>query len=193
MTRLLSEESRRCKDVEAERNEAVDKIKVLRDIIRELESQIEAKTKETEDCLDAIRKLECIVEQQHRSINELRQSDSLTDVSDIHLLRKHIESLESELQKSRVNDELAGSEGALAQIRAQVRHRQIIKYFDFSEKKKTNFWNEFLQLSDLEVSLDKKTKELETLHSTETNCSSPSEDISARDLVCYKCYTFRTK
>lgn len=120
MTRLLSEETRRCKDVEAERDEAVDKIKVLRDIIRELEAQIEVKTKEVEDCLEAIRKLECIVEQQHRSINDLRQNDSLTDVSDIRLLRKHVESLESELQRTRVNSELAGSEGALAQIRTQV-------------------------------------------------------------------------
>ncbi|XP_018561840.1 centromere-associated protein E isoform X3 [Anoplophora glabripennis] len=157
MTKLLAEESRRFKDLEAERNEAVSKIKELRDIICELELQTEAKTKEVEDCLEVIHKLECIVEQQDRSINELGQKDSLRDVSDIHQLRRHIESLESELQRTRVNSELAGSEGALAQIH--------------------------VQLCDLEASLDKKTRELETLHSTETNCSSPSEDISARDLV----------
>lgn len=122
MTKFLSEETRRCRDLEAERNEAVDKIKVLRDIIRELELQTETKTKEVADCLEAIQKLECIIEQQDRSINELGQNDSLKDVSDIHQLRKHIELLESELQRTRVNSELAGSEGALAQIRTQVRH-----------------------------------------------------------------------
>ncbi|KAJ8915115.1 hypothetical protein NQ315_000367, partial [Exocentrus adspersus] len=154
---LKNQESDKRRDVESERNEAVDKIKVLRDIIRELELQVETKSAEVEECLNAIRNLECIVEQQERSINDLKQGDSFGDVSDIHRLRWHIESLEAELQQSRVNAELAGSEGALNQIRTQ--------------------------LCDLETCLDKKTKELEALHSTGTNCSSPSEDISARDLV----------
>ncbi|KAJ8933982.1 hypothetical protein NQ314_013662 [Rhamnusium bicolor] len=157
MTRLIAEESKKCKEIEAERNEAVEKIKVLREIIRDLEVQTETKSKEIDDCLQAIQKLECIVDQQHRSISELRQNDSLKDVSDIHELRRYIDSLETELQQTRVNSELAGSEGALKQIRTQL--------FDFEE------------------TLDKKTRELEALHSTETICSSPSEDISARDLV----------
>ncbi|KAJ8981749.1 hypothetical protein NQ317_004929 [Molorchus minor] len=157
MTKLLAEEARKCKELETERNEAIEKIKVLRDIIRELEQQNETKAKEVENCLDVIQRLECIVDQQHRTINELRQNDSLKEFSDIHELRKHIEDLESELQQSRVNAELAGSEGALKQIKTQL--------FEFEE------------------TLDKRTKELEVLHSTETNCSSPSEDISARDVV----------
>lgn len=40
------------------------------------------------------------------------------------------------------------------------------------------------QLFELEQQIDKSTKDLEVLHSCEhTNCSSPSEDISARDIV----------
>lgn len=36
----------------------------------------------------------------------------------------------------------------------------------------------------MEQQIDRKTKDLEILHSSEhTNCSSPSEDISARDIV----------
>ncbi|KAG5898706.1 hypothetical protein JTB14_030655 [Gonioctena quinquepunctata] len=135
MTNLLAGQTLACKALETERNEAVEKIKVLRDIIRELEFQTETKSKEIAEHVRAIEKLQYVAE-----------------------LYRHIEHLENELQRTRVQSELAGSEGALKQIRSQ--------------------------LYEIEIQLDKKTKELESLHSTtSTNCSSPSEDISARDLV----------
>lgn len=42
-----------------------------------------------------------------------------------------------------------------------------------------------LKIFEIEASLDKKTKALELLHSSGTSCSSPSEDMSVRDLVSF--------
>ncbi|CAH1116029.1 unnamed protein product [Phaedon cochleariae] len=158
LTKALAAETLYRKEVELERHEAVEKIKVLRDIIRELEYQTESKTQEVEEYLRAIEKLECIVDRQQRSQGEGISEDSSKGVSDVGELCRHIERLEGELQELRVKSELAGSEGALKQMRAQ--------------------------LLEIETQFDKKTRGLEVLHSTaSTNCSSPSEDISARDLV----------
>ncbi|XP_023019910.2 pericentrin-like protein isoform X2 [Leptinotarsa decemlineata] len=154
MTKLLSDQTEACRATELDRNEAVDKIKVLRDIIRELEFQTESKSKEIEEHLQTIEKLQCMLEQHERSDSEIEQGDLSKDVSDVGELCRHIEHLENELQKVRVQAELAGSEGALK------------------------------QLYEIEFLMDIKTKELEALHfTTGTNCSSPSEDVSARDLI----------
>ncbi|XP_023019917.2 pericentrin-like protein isoform X8 [Leptinotarsa decemlineata] len=158
MTKLLSDQTEACRATELDRNEAVDKIKVLRDIIRELEFQTESKSKEIEEHLQTIEKLQCMLEQHERSDSEIEQGDLSKDVSDVGELCRHIEHLENELQKVRVQAELAGSEGALKQVRSQ--------------------------LYEIEFLMDIKTKELEALHfTTGTNCSSPSEDVSARDLI----------
>lgn len=121
MTKALQDEIQQRKNLEFERNEAVEKIKILRDIIRDLEAQSQAKSKEIEEYSEIIQRLECIVEQQDRSLNNFKQSDSSRDVSDIGELYKHIENLENELQQLRVGAELAGGEGVAKEVRKWVR------------------------------------------------------------------------
>ncbi|XP_066145170.1 putative leucine-rich repeat-containing protein DDB_G0290503 isoform X5 [Euwallacea fornicatus] len=154
----LQDRQSKFKELESERDEAVEKIKILRDIITELEHLNDSKDREIEEQLRNVEKLECIVNEQNQSLDEYRVLTPLGNVSDIQNLRRHCEDLEEEVQKLRIGAELAGSEGALRQVK--------------------------LQLFEIEVSLDKKTRELELLHSNGTNsCSSPSEDMSVRDLV----------
>lgn len=120
MTKALDEETEKCRDLESERNEAVEKIKLLRDIIRDLEVKLECKCKEVEYYVEKNHKLECIIEEQYRSVNDSKQSDSIKNVSDLTELYRHIEHLETELQQLRVNSELAGVDGASLQIKKQV-------------------------------------------------------------------------
>ncbi|XP_050311521.1 centrosomal protein of 290 kDa-like isoform X2 [Anthonomus grandis grandis] len=157
LTNLLTEQQRTNTTLKEELEEAVEKLKIFRDIIQELEQRGEAKDREVEQLLRNVEKLECIVRQQNLSLDETKFNHSLGGVTDIRELRRRCEELEEEVQKLRIGAELAGSEGALKQIN--------------------------LQLLEIETNLDKKTKELELLHSTGTNCSSPSEDMSVRDLV----------
>lgn len=120
MTKTLDQELQRCRDLESERNEAVEKIKLLRDIIRDLEVKSETKSQEVNHLIDRIRKLECIVEEQEKSVNDVKQSNSSKEICDLNELYRHIEHLETELQQFRVNSELAGSDGVALQIKKQV-------------------------------------------------------------------------
>uniref|UniRef100_A0A6P7GD32 Pericentrin-like n=1 Tax=Diabrotica virgifera virgifera TaxID=50390 RepID=A0A6P7GD32_DIAVI len=148
------------KDLEDELTEAVEKIKELREIIRNLEIQSETKSVKIQAYLDTINKLQNIIANEH-GVGDGKDCDASKDVSDIGELYRHIEHLETELHKLRLNSELAGNEGATKQISTQ--------------------------LYEIEAQVDRKTKELEILHSTaSTNCSSPSEDVSARDVVLPK-------
>ncbi|XP_048520137.1 A-kinase anchor protein 9 isoform X2 [Dendroctonus ponderosae] len=154
----LQDQQHKYKELEGERDEAVEKITILRDIIKDLEQLSDSKDREIEEHLHYLQKLECIVNQQNESLNEYKLFTAGGNVSDIQNLRQHCEELEEEVQKLRIGAELAGSEGELRQIK--------------------------IQLFEIEVSLDKKTKELELLHSSgTTSCSSPSEDMSVRDLI----------
>ncbi|XP_072396058.1 uncharacterized protein Plp isoform X2 [Diabrotica undecimpunctata] len=148
------------KDLEDELTEAVEKIKELREIIRNLEIQSETKSVKIQEYLDVINKLQNVIANEH-GVGYGKDCDTSKDVSDIGELYRHIEHLETELHKLRLNSELAGNEGATKQISTQ--------------------------LYEIEAQVDRKTKELEILHSTaSTNCSSPSEDVSARDVVLPK-------
>lgn len=120
MTKALEEETQKCRELESERNEAVDKIKLLRDIIRDLEVKCETKSEEVRNLFEKISKLEYLIEEQERSAHEIRLTDTSKDVSNLTELYKHIEHLETELQQLRVSSELAGGEGVSAQIKAQV-------------------------------------------------------------------------
>ncbi|XP_076270535.1 uncharacterized protein LOC143202700 isoform X3 [Rhynchophorus ferrugineus] len=155
LTQQFHDERKRYKELEDERAETLEKIRILREIIQDLEQQNEEKDRKINEHLRSIEKLECIVQEQQRSLEELNTLNANGDISDIQGLRRHVEELEQEIQKLQIGAELAGTEGAAQQIR--------------------------IQLFELEVSLDKKTRELELLHSTGTNsCSSPSEDMSVR-------------
>nr|CAI5846451.1 unnamed protein product [Callosobruchus analis] len=156
LTSALTDQVQKYKELEVERNEAVEKIKILREIIRELENQTEIKTKEAQDLVQTVKRLENLLEQNDNSSEEKKDLSCEIDAVEKEL-RRHIEYLENELQQLRIYAELAGSEGALQKIRTE--------------------------LHELDVQLDRKTKDLEVLHSTDNlTCSSPSEDISARDI-----------
>lgn len=118
-TRQNLEQSEKLKVIECERNEAIDKIKVLRDIIRELEQQNDTKIKEIDEFSETVDQLQCIIKQQHATIADLKQNP-LDNISDAQELRKHINKLENELQQLRLSNELAGSEGAIKQFQLQV-------------------------------------------------------------------------
>lgn len=112
--------------MEDERDEAVEKIKILRDIITDLEQHNDCKNQEIEEHLRNVEKLECIVNQQHQSLDEFKLFNSIGGFSDIHSLRRHCDELEEEVQKLRIGAELAGSEGALTQIKLQVRSKIVL-------------------------------------------------------------------
>ncbi|RZC43306.1 myosin-9-like, partial [Asbolus verrucosus] len=157
MSKLVEATERRCKEAESERKEAVDKIFELRDIIRDLEEQVRAKADTEEELKNIVAELELIVKHQASDESD-RHLETIRDVSDIEQLHRYIGSLEGEVQKLRLTSEIAGSEGAIQQIKNH--------------------------LCDFETTLDKRTKDLEGLHSAiSTSCSSPSEDMSIRDVV----------
>lgn len=122
---LLAAAVRKSKETETERNEAVEKIQILREIIRELETQTESKSKEIDQYVEAVKKLQCIVEQQDR-VSEAVSGCSTRNVSDVEELYKHVEHLENELQTLRLHAELAGNEGAIKQFRTQVSRFEIV-------------------------------------------------------------------
>lgn len=160
MSRRIEENELKQQEIEAERQEAIEKIHVLRDIIRDLEAQVEVKAESEATLRSVIVELENVVKQQNKTNLELtKQLETLKGVPDEKEFREHIAHLEEEVQRLRLSEELIGSEGALKQIK--------------------------LQLFEFETSLEKRTHDLEGLHATvsNTSCSTPSEDMSIRDQI----------
>ncbi|XP_025835936.1 myosin-4 isoform X2 [Agrilus planipennis] len=157
MSKLVEDNESRTKEIELEKEEAIDKICVLRDIIRDLEVQIEAKTATEKELKQLVDQLQQIIEQQNKSNEDLHQQ--LNSMQNVEHIQEHVEKLENEMQNLRLNAELIGKEGLLHQIKTE--------------------------LTDLEVNLEKRTCDLEALHAavSGTNCSSPSEDMSVRDQI----------
>ncbi|XP_045478324.1 A-kinase anchor protein 9-like isoform X2 [Harmonia axyridis] len=156
---LLEVKDQKLKDVEAEKDEAVEKIFFLRDVIRELESQLKAKTETEADLRTLISDLEQVITQQTQEVKEKADASDDVDGSETRRYREQVRTLEAEVQKLRLSQELVGTEGALRELRNQ--------------------------LAEIETTIDKKTKELEDQSSiaSNTTCSSPSEDMSVRDVV----------
>ncbi|XP_033609685.1 A-kinase anchor protein 9 isoform X6 [Cryptotermes secundus] len=146
-------------ELEMELKAAVDKIWMLRDIIGELESQIETRTEHEAALEQQLHQLHALLEQQGRTHQELTDElDSLRLESGKSELTEHISHLEEQLRKHRLHVEQFQSDStAVRQMKAQLR--------------------------DLEATVDKKTKELESFHATvsSASCSSPSEDVSIRE------------
>lgn len=129
MTKLMEANEQKQQEVDNERKEAVEKIHVLRDIIRDLEAQLEAKNETENELKNFAEQLEEIVRQQSKANDELTQQLSVyKNVPDAQQYQEHIETLEEELQKLRLNSELAGSEGALKQIKLQVTIYYLCNY-----------------------------------------------------------------
>ncbi|KRT83145.1 hypothetical protein AMK59_3492, partial [Oryctes borbonicus] len=132
MTKLIELGEQKREEVENERKEAVDKIWVLRDIIRDLEYRVEVKAEVEAELKKLVAELEDVIEQQTRAIDESnRQLEECKGDVDVRTLKERIVYLENEAQKLRLNSELAGGEGALKELQSQL------NLFESSIDKKT--------------------------------------------------------
>lgn len=123
MTKLIETSEQKRDEAENERKEAVEKIWVLREIIRDLESQVETKNAVEDELRKLVVELEDVIKQQTSTVDGLnRQLEGCKggEGDDVHLLKERIVYLENEAQKLRLNNELVGSEGALREIQLQV-------------------------------------------------------------------------
>lgn len=160
MTKLMEENETKQQEVEKERKEAIEKIYDLRDIIRDLETQLEAKLINENQLKKLIEELEEVVQQQTKLNAELTQElTTLKAEPDSKQCQELIIKLEDELKKLRLNAEFVGNEDFLQHIK--------------------------IQLFDIESSIDCRTRDLEALHAaiSSTTCSSPTEDMSIKDQV----------
>ncbi|KAF5306240.1 hypothetical protein FQA39_LY08938 [Lamprigera yunnana] len=160
MSKVIEENDVKRNEVEVEKKEAIEKILVLREIIRDLESQVEAKIENETELKVVITQLENLLKQQNQVNEELnRQVSTVHNIKDAESFQQHIHQLEDEIQRLKLNTEFAGSEGALKQLKNQ--------------------------LNEIESNIDDRTRELEALHFalSTTTCSSPSEDMSVRDQI----------
>ena len=121
MTKLMEANEHRRQETETERKEAVEKIGVLRDIILDLELQVEAKTKAEIELRSIVNELEEVIRQQGKVGDEMsKQLESYKYGPDLHQLKERVVYLENESQQLRLNSELAGGDGILKDIQAQV-------------------------------------------------------------------------
>lgn len=156
MTKLMEESELKKQETERELTEAIDKVWTLRDIIQDLESQLDARTQAQLNLQKQNEELQAIVKTQHRNNEELTQEiDSMKSLPDNQQLVEHADHLEKDLNEYKQ----FGTIESLAQMK--------------------------LQLDEIESTLYKKTKDLEFLHAfvSSTSCSSPSEDISAAEII----------
>lgn len=133
---------------------SIDKIYVLREIISELEQQIERKTTNEMNLQSKIDEMEEYLGTQNRQNESLQNEvESMKFEVDSRGDKERIAHLEEQLKKS-----LNSAEQSLAL-------EQITE-----------------QLRDIENTIDRKTKTLESLHSaiSSISCSSPSEDVSVK-------------
>lgn len=126
MTKLMDENEAKTKEIEAERQEAIDKIFVLRDIIRDLEGQVETKNESEAELKAVIAELEEVIKQQIKTVEELnRQVEDVRSGAELQHLKDHIRQLEDELQRRRLSSEYIGSDGALKQIKTQASRKNL--------------------------------------------------------------------
>ncbi|XP_066992619.2 golgin subfamily A member 4 isoform X2 [Anabrus simplex] len=154
--------------LESELKEAVDKIWILREIITDLEGQVESKSKR-----------EAALEQQLQEMRNL-----LTEQTNTHQqLADELESVRSEMGAADLLRHVAHLEDQL------MRHRQQMEQLQ-PDSTAVNHMKS--QLRELETALEKRTKDLESLHVTPSSasCSSPSEDVSIREqMEVFRCTT----
>lgn len=132
MTKLMEENERKQQEVENEHKEAVEKIYVLREIIRDLESQIETKVENETDLKKVIAELEAIINQQTKTVEELSQElGVLRSGPDASQCQEIISRLEGELKIFKLNSELTGNESVLQHIKIQVCSMVFETIFDF--------------------------------------------------------------
>ncbi|XP_043477475.1 A-kinase anchor protein 9-like isoform X3 [Leptopilina heterotoma] len=161
MSSMMSDTEAKKSEAESELKAAVDKIWVLRDIIADLEQQVQSKVEQEDVLLNRIDQLEKLISVQNRNQQELAlELESIKSGSENLQLNEHISHLQEELRKHKVSSEHFNSNSStLKQIRMEIR--------------------------EMHNHLDKRIKELEALHvcGSSLSISQPSEDVSIRDQI----------
>lgn len=160
MTSVVTEYEGQISKLENDLKASIDKIYVLREIITDLESQIETKNQAEHAFHEKIQELETYIHNQNKTAESLQHEvESLKIDLDGRGYNEKISNLEDKLRKSLTSTEQSI---ALEQITEQLR--------------------------DIENTLEKKTKTLESLHSAicSASCSSPSEDVSVKGQAVYE-------
>lgn len=123
MSILMAQSEAKKTEVESELKEAIDKIWVLRDIIRDLESQIEIHSKAELDLKNVATQLQNKIKEQVKYNEELIcELDGFRtgDNKNIGNLSQQILQLEDEVSRLRISAELAGPDGITKQVKTQV-------------------------------------------------------------------------
>ncbi|KOC61634.1 Pericentrin [Habropoda laboriosa] len=161
MSSLMSDTEAKKTETESELKAAIDKIWVLREIITDLEQQLQIKTEKEESLQMQINQLETVIAAQTKNQHELVQElDAVKMGSESKHLNDHINHLQEELKKYRLSSEQFNvNSAALKQMKAELR--------------------------EMQNNLDKRIKELESVHMCSSNLSlsQPSEDVSIRDQI----------
>ncbi|XP_078044390.1 uncharacterized protein LOC144473892 isoform X3 [Augochlora pura] len=161
MSSLMSDTEAKKIETESELKAAVDKIWVLRDIITDLEQQLQSKSEKEESLQLQIGQLETVIAAQTKNQQELVQElDTVKMGSEIKQLNEHINHLQEDLRKHKLSSEQFNTNStALKQMKSELREMQI--------------------------QLDKRIKELESIHMCSSNLSlsQPSEDVSIREQI----------
>ncbi|XP_046808674.1 golgin subfamily B member 1 isoform X6 [Lucilia cuprina] len=150
LTQKLQESSTKRDKFEVELKASIDKIFVLREIISDLETQVETKALNEHVMGEKVKQLEEFINTQSRS-NETLQSEVQSLKTEIEQnYQVHINQLEEKLQNIRPSAEQS------------IIMDQVVE-----------------QLRDIENTLEQKTKNLESIHSNTNSCSlSITEDVS---------------
>ncbi|XP_024943907.1 A-kinase anchor protein 9 isoform X5 [Cephus cinctus] len=161
MSSLMMDAETKKSEIETELKDAVDKICDLRDIIADLEQQLQLKHKAENIFRSKIEQLEGVVAAQTRNQQELAQElDAVNMGSESNKLTEHIARLEDELQKHKLSSEhFEGNSSALKQMKTELREMQL--------------------------QLDRRIRDLEALHicGSSLSLSQPSEDVSIREQI----------
>lgn len=153
MTTILSDNDEKKIKLETELKASIDKIFVLREIISELETQIESKTLNEHVYCEKVKELESYIATQSKANDTLHQE---------------LESIKSDVDIKGYTEKVANLE---EQLRQRTSSEQSLVLEQMTE-----------QLRDIGVALERKTKNLETIHADicSASCSSPSEDVSVK-------------
>ncbi|CAD1471579.1 unnamed protein product [Heterotrigona itama] len=161
MSSLMSDTEAKKFETESELKAAIDKIWVLREIITDLEQQLQIKTEKEESLQLQINQLETVIAAQTKNQHELVQElDAVKMGSESKQLNEHIIHLQEELRKHKLSSEQFNvNSAALKQMKTELR--------------------------DMQNQLDKRIKELESVHMCSSNLSlsQPSEDVSIREQI----------
>uniref|UniRef100_A0A182PBV6 Pericentrin/AKAP-450 centrosomal targeting domain-containing protein n=1 Tax=Anopheles epiroticus TaxID=199890 RepID=A0A182PBV6_9DIPT len=153
LTTQIADRDDRLRKMEADLKDSIDKGFTLREIIAELETQMESKTINEHVLETKVKELEKYIDVQNQQNESLHQE---------------MESVKTDLAGRGYDEKIAKLEEELRQRRPSAEQSIVLEALT-------------VQLRDIEETLDRKTKNLETLHSTSgasLGCSSPSEDVS---------------